>query len=184
MSRALDPVPSVHHADRLPLEEAFQRYQPELLGALRCMLGNWDDAQDALQEAFVKCWQNRHQVPGINNLRAWIFRIALNTARDMRGTAWNRKRQSLPEEDKHMADGKASPDDQVASNEEWELIRQTVQQLSPEEQEVFLLRQNGGLTYEEIAAALHIPVGTVKTRMRRALMHIRARIEGATGNAL
>ncbi|GIW93394.1 MAG: sigma-24 [Pirellulaceae bacterium] len=177
MSRGFGPVPHVENRDCQSLEDAFQRYQPELLGALRSMLGNLHDAHDALQEAFVKCWQHRDELAEIHNLKAWIFRVTLNTARDMRGTAWNRKRQGLAGETEKMADKQPAPEDQVVASEEWELIRAAVRNLSPEEQEVFLLRQNAGLTYDEIAVALEIPVGTVKTRMRRALLHIRNQVE-------
>lgn len=161
------------------LEQAFQEFQPELLGVLVCMLGNPDDAQDALQESFVKCWQHRNSLNHINNLKAWIFRVTLNTGRDMRSAAWRRKRQALPEEVDQMVDRHPTPLEQAAAVDEWERIRSAVRQLRPEEQDVFLLRQNAGLTYEEIAETLHIPVGTVKTRMRMALAHIRSQIEGA-----
>ena len=53
-----------------------------------------EDARDALQETFLKCWRNRHQIDQVTNLRAWVFRIALNTGRDCRKAAWNRRRQS------------------------------------------------------------------------------------------
>ena len=56
-------------------------------------------------------------------------------------------------------------------------LRQAVEQLRPEEQEVFLLRQNGDLTYEEIAQAVGAPLGTVKTRMRLALSKLRVSLE-------
>jgi RNA polymerase sigma-70 factor (ECF subfamily) len=61
--------------------------------------------------------------------------------------------------------------------EELSLVRRAVGQLRPEEQEVFLLRQNGGLTYEQIAEATSAPVGTVKTRMRLALQKLREALE-------
>ena len=80
------------------LEDTFTRCQAELLGTLYYLTGNREDAQDALQEAFVKCWRRLQQVAEVQNLRAWVFRIALNTGRDMRQTAWRRKRQPLPEE--------------------------------------------------------------------------------------
>src|SRR5947207_6900467 len=80
------------------LEEAFARHQGELLGTLFYLVGNLEDARDALQETFIKCWRHREQVDEVHNLKAWIFRIALNTGRDMRETAWRRKRQPLPEE--------------------------------------------------------------------------------------
>src|SRR6185295_18839946 len=81
-----------------PLESAFARYQDELLGTLYYLVGNAEDARDALQDAFIKCWRHRAEVDGIDNLKAWIFRITLNTGRDLRSSAWRRRRSPLGEE--------------------------------------------------------------------------------------
>ena len=155
------------------LEDAFALHQSELLGTLYYLVGNLEDARDALQEAFLKCWKHQDQVAGIENLKAWIFRIALNTGRDLRETAWRRKRQGLPEDETSLAGHEQRPDEIVEHDERLQRLRGALAQLRDEEKEVFLLRQNGDLTYEEIAEALEIPSGTVKTRMRLALTRLR-----------
>ena len=156
------------------LEEAFARYQDELLGTLYYLVGNVDDAQDAVQEAFVKCWRHLDQVSEVENLRAWIFRIALNTGRDIRKNAWRRKRQSLPGDAAMLSSKQAGPVAAAEQDEQLHRVRQAVHDLRPEEKEVFLLRQNGDLTYDEIAETVGIPTGTAKTRMRLALTKLRA----------
>lgn len=155
------------------LEAAFTRWQSELLGTLYYLVGNAEDARDALQEAFVKCWQHRQQLDEIENLKAWIFRIALNTGRDLRDSAWRRKRQSLEGSGEMTATIEHGPAETLAQAEELSQLRSAVADLRPEEQEVFLLRQNGDFTYEQIAASLDVPTGTVKTRMRLALSKLR-----------
>lgn len=155
------------------LEDAFAQYQSELLGTLFYLVGNLEDARDALQDTFIKCWRHREEVPDVQNLKAWIFRIALNTGRDLRQTAWRRKRQSLPDDTQMTACKQDGPHVVVERRERLELLRQALRALRGEEQEVFLLRQNGGMTYEEIANAIDIPLGTVKTRMRLALTKLR-----------
>src|SRR5688572_17642607 len=155
------------------LEDAFAQYQSELLGTLYYLVGNLEDARDALQEAFVKCWRNQEKVAEIDNLKAWIFRIALNTGRDIRETAWRRKRQALPEDESCVPSHAAGPDEIALHDERLARLRAALMQLRPEEQEVFLLRQNGEMTYEEIAESLEVPTGTVKTRMRLALSRLR-----------
>jgi RNA polymerase sigma factor (sigma-70 family) len=155
------------------LEDAFARHQAELLGTLYYLVGNLEDARDALQEAFVKCWKHQDQVADVENLKAWIFRIALNTGRDIRETAWRRKRQALPEDESSLASRQQGPGDIVEHDERLARLRSALRELRPEEQEVFLLRQNGDLTYEEIAESLGVPTGTVKTRMRLALSRLR-----------
>src|SRR5262245_19102220 len=155
------------------LEEAFAQHQGELLGTLFYLVGNLEDARDALQEAFIKCWRHQEEVVEVENLKAWIFRVALNAGRDIRETAWRRKRQGLPEDESMLASRQAGPDMIAEQDERLTRLRAAMKELRPEEQEVFLLRQNGELTYEEIAQMLDVPTGTVKTRMRLALARLR-----------
>jgi RNA polymerase sigma-70 factor, ECF subfamily len=160
------------------LEEAFSRCQDELLGMLYYVVGNAEDARDALQDAFVKCWKHRDGLGEIENLRAWIFRIALNAGRDLRGSAWHRRSRPLEEGGSLLTATETRPDVQAVQNERVAILRQAIGELRPEEQEVFLLRQDGQMTYEEIAETIGIPVGTVKTRMRLSLMKLREAMEG------
>ena len=171
-------------ANRLPatelnhsLEALFRDARGELLGTLYYLIGNMEDAKDALQETYMKCWTSQDKLESIENLRAWIFRIALNKGRDIRKTAWKRKRESLVEENS-MVSVSQGPDADLIRNEQIDQLRKAVGQLKPSEQEVFLLRQNGGLTYEQIADATGLPLGTVKTRMRSAICRLRKKVGG------
>ena len=155
------------------LEEAFVQHQAELLGTLYYLVGNLEDARDALQEAFIKCWRHRDEVGEIENLKAWVFRVALNAGRDIRETAWRRKRQGLPEDEGSLASRHAGPEQEALHDERLARLRAALLELRAEDQEVFLLRQNGDLTYEKIAELLGVPTGTVKTRMRLALARLR-----------
>lgn len=161
----------------LTLHDVFERMQSELLGALVCLVGNYEDARDALQESFLKCWKHQDQVDQVRNLKAWVFRIALNTGRDVRQTAWRRRRRGLSDNERELPGRAKDPSTMAQSAEEADMIRAAVGQLRDEEQEVFLLRQNGDLTYEEIGEELDIPTGTVKTRMRMALKNLRATLQ-------
>lgn len=172
-ARKLAATETVQQASARMLEEAFARHQSELLGTLYYLVGNLEDAKDALQEAFIKCWRHQSEVGQIDNLKAWIFRVALNTGRDIRETAWRRKRQGLPEDESAITSRHDGPVEIVEHDERLARLRQALQELRPEEQEVFLLRQNGDLTYEQIAELLKVPTGTVKTRMRLALSRLR-----------
>ena len=112
-------------------------------------------------------------VPDIRDLKAWIFRVGLNAARDLQRSAYRRKVKPLFGEDiMQLADGKAPPE--IVEDEESLLrIRHALMDLRPEEKEVFLLRQNGELTYEQIAQMRNCPIGTIKTQMRTALEKLR-----------
>ena len=159
------------------LEAIFSRCQDQLLGTLYYLLGNIEDARDALQETFVKCWRHRSSVPQIKDLRAWVFRIALNAGRDVRKTAWRRRRKTLEDGEATVVSSDDGPEAEATRREQLALIRQALLELRPEEQEVFLLRQNGTMTYDQIAQSIRIPVGTVKTRMRLALAKLRGLLE-------
>lgn len=168
-----DPEPSQDKVQAV-LEEAFANYQDELLGTLYYLVGNREDAQDAYQEAFVRCWRHRETVPRVTNLKAWVFRIALNLGRDIRGTAWRRRRKPLPEDESVLASRpQDQPDQEYSRRERLAILRREMLQLRTEEQEVFLLRLNADMTYEEIAKTLDVPLGTVKTRMRLAMSKLR-----------
>jgi RNA polymerase sigma factor (sigma-70 family) len=155
------------------LADAFARYQDELVGTLFYVVGNVEDARDALQECFLKCWKHRAELDTIDNLKAWIFRIALNTGRDIRGTAWRRRRSPLVGEQNMLATKNPGPHACLEHDEDLSRLRRALADLRNEEQEVFLLRQNAQMSYEEIAQSLGIPLGTVKTRMRLALEKLR-----------
>jgi len=151
----------------------FNRLRDELVSTLMYLLGNADDAQDAAQEAFLKCWRARHTLPDVQNLRAWIFRVGLNAAKDFQRSAWHRRSRPLPEDDLMIPGRDDAPGAMLEDQEALDRLREAITVLRQEEKEVFLLRQNGELTYEQIAEIRNAPVGTVKTQMRTALQKLR-----------
>jgi len=166
-------APGPHRVTDESLVELFNGLRDELVSTLLYLLGNPDDAQDAAQEAFLKCWRARHTLPEIHNLRAWIFRVGLNAAKDFQRSAWNRKSRPLPEDDLMIPVRDDDPGQALEKQETVERLRAAIANLRPEEQEVYLLRENGELTYEQIAEIRGAPVGTVKTQMRSALQKLR-----------
>jgi len=155
------------------LVRAFHECRDELVGTLVYLLGNREDAHDAAQETFMKCWRAQHELAGVQNLRAFIFRVAMNTATDLRRSAWRRKARPMGEEEMYAAPPAETAAEQVEHQEQLEHLRRAIRTLRREEQEIFLLRQNGGMTYEQIAETRKMPVGTVKTQMRSALQKLR-----------
>jgi RNA polymerase sigma-70 factor (ECF subfamily) len=153
---------------------AFNRMRTELVSTLFFVLGNHDDAQDVAQEVFLKCWRTREALTDVKNLRAWIFRVSLNAAKDLQRNAWRRRAKPMGDAPPPEVEGKApTPGEALENKETLERLRQALLELRSEEKEVFLLRQNGDLTYEEIAVIRRTPVGTVKTQMRSALQKLR-----------
>src|SRR6516162_6422968 len=139
------------------LLRAFNDFRDELVSTLCYVLGNQEDAQDVAQEAFLRCWRTQESLPEVQNLRAWIFRVGLNAARDVQRSAWRRRvKPLLGEEIMQLAD-ETVPGQAVEDEETVKRVRQALINLRPEEKEVFLLRQNGELTYEQIAQMRKCP---------------------------
>jgi RNA polymerase sigma-70 factor (ECF subfamily) len=155
------------------LLRTFTDLRDELVSTLCFLLGNAEDAQDVAQEAFLRCWRTQESLPEVQNLRAWIFRVGLNAAKDLQRSAWRRRVKPLLGADAMPTPDTAPPTGGLEEQETLQQLRQALVHLRPEEKEVFLLRQNGELTYEQIAELHNRPVGTVKTQMRSALQKLR-----------
>lgn len=171
------PASECHAVTEPPTEtqlvEMFNALRDELVSTLLYLLGNCDDAQDAAQDAFLKCWRSRETIGSVQNLRAWIFRVALNAARDLQRSAWNRKSRPLIGEENMLVGRDGAVGQALEDQESLQRLREAIHQLNQAEKEIFLLRQNGELTYEQIAQMRGIPVGTVKTQMRSALQKLK-----------
>jgi RNA polymerase sigma-70 factor, ECF subfamily len=155
------------------LLRTFNGLRDELVSTLWFILGNPDDAQDIAQEVFLRCWRTQEGLPEVHNLRAWIFRVGLNAAKDLQRSAWRRRVKPLLGAEAMPAKFDPPVDRALEHREALQQLRDALMHLRPEEKEVFLLRQNGELTYEQIAEAYNRPVGTVKTQMRSALQKLR-----------
>ena len=77
------------------LLRTFNDLRDELVSTLWFVLGNREDAQDIAQEVFLRCWRTQEGLPEVHNLRAWIFRVGLNAAKDLQRSAWRRRVKPL-----------------------------------------------------------------------------------------
>jgi len=155
------------------LLRVFNELRDELVSTLWFMLGNRDDALDAAQEAFLKCWKSPAGLSNVRDLRAWIFRVGFNAAKDLKRNAWRRRSRPLSGDEIMILSPEDMPLDSMEEKETLERLRRAIMELRPDEKEVFLLRQNGELTYDQIAEVRGSPVGTVKTQMRSAVQKLR-----------
>lgn len=165
-----------------PLSELFQTHRQGLAGAVRSVLGPSADGHEVLQDAFLKCWQSWRQGTRPTDPVAWIFVVTWNAAVDAR-----RRRQRQPhhetwnEEVMPIAATESSPSHALEQREAVARAQAAIAGLSDPEQQVFLLRVAGELTFEGVAAALAIPIGTAKTRMRAALAKLRTTLGAPIG---
>lgn len=132
------------------------------------LTGNRADAEDLVQETFLKAWRGIGDFEGRSRPRTWLVRILLNTARDRA-----RRAPAARLADEPAAAGIGDTGDRVARRETLGRVLDAVSDLPPRQREVLLLRARGGLSYREIAEVLGIGEGAVKTHLvtaRRKLL--------------
>jgi RNA polymerase sigma-70 factor (ECF subfamily) len=159
--------------------ELVDAYQARVLGFVRRMVPNPDDATDVTQEVFIRAYQNFHRFDGRCSVRTWLFRIAHNLCIDR-----SRKVKRMPnevslqisgeiEEDFDAPDTRWEPDRVLMSDELHAIIEAGIASMSEKLRSVLILHDREELAYDEIAQALDIPVGTVKSRLFLARAHLK-----------
>lgn len=160
-----------------PLAQLFQDHRHGLAGAVRGVLGPAAEVAEVLQDAFLKCWQAWHRDGEPRDPVAWMFVVTMNVATDARRRKLRRARaQTLDEETAMQLAIETPPTARLEQQEQVAVAQAAIARLGDDEKQVFLLRVSGGLSFEAVAQALAIPVGTAKTRMRSALQKLRERL--------
>lgn len=161
--------------DRAALGVLAERYERQLLGlALGILDGRADRACEAVQETWLRVIRFADRYRGVSTVKTWLYRIALNRCRDLRAA-----RERLRTVDSAVIDD-GTPARVAAVDEETLLrIRAELSKLSEEKREIVLLCFHAGLSREQVADVLRIPIGTVKSRLHHALQDLRERLNGA-----
>jgi RNA polymerase sigma-70 factor (ECF subfamily) len=162
--------------------EAFdlliQRHTATLYRIVRRMCSDRAEAEAITQEAFLRAWENLPKSGRDRPFRPWLIRIAINVARD----AWKKSRPldfaDLPtEEPLQITSTQPGPEEWVEESERLEELALAVQSLDPAYRMVIAMRYEADMTYEEMAAALKLPLNTVRTRLYRAKQELRQAME-------
>ncbi|MBQ8510659.1 MAG: sigma-70 family RNA polymerase sigma factor [Clostridia bacterium] len=162
--------------------QLVQAYEKMVYNTIKMKVVNAEDALDLSQEVFVKIWKSIGSYRGDCRFSTWVYRIATNACFDhlRRNVLPTDSMTGAPDEDGDerpldVADESlsASPERTLEQRETVTAVRAAIAQLSEEQQEVVLLRDIEGYTYEEIAEMLHLEIGTVKSRLNRARAHLR-----------
>jgi RNA polymerase sigma-70 factor (ECF subfamily) len=144
--------------------------------------GNQEDAEDVLQDSFLKAYTNLAQFQGNSRFYTWLVRIAVNEAlmklRKRRGASWvsldepveTEERSLMPQE---IADWADNPEESYAKAELQDILNQTMQKLEPQFRTVFVLRDVENFSTEETAKMLGLSVPAVKSRLLRARLKLR-----------
>lgn len=148
------------------------RESRSVVGLCTAILGNPDDAQDVAQDAFVQAYRSLAGYRGDGTFGAWIGRIATRMAIS-RAAAGRRRPLGSVGAEFNAPDEHANPERQVVSLEHSEAIRQAINSLPADQRQVVELRFYHDMPMESIAAATRVPIGTVKSRLHRALARLR-----------
>ncbi len=148
-------------------------------------MGGAAEAEDAVQEAFVKAYYALPRFRGDAPFRPWLLTIVANEARNRRKSAARRARLALRAgQDRPSGDAAPSPEVAALEEEERAILVEAVNRLREQDRMVIGYRYFLGLSERETASALGVPAGTVKSRLARALRRLRAALETTSGGTL
>jgi RNA polymerase sigma-70 factor (ECF subfamily) len=163
--------------DNYAFDLLVKRYKDPLLNFVYRFLGERSEAEDIVQETFLRLFKNKHYYKEIAKFSTWIYTIASNLAKtELR----KRKRRNLlsisnymsTEKDYDIPDQESDPESDADSVVTDQIIQKAINKLSPKFKQVIVLRDIQGFSYEEIAEIVDIPLGTVKSRVNRARLKL------------
>jgi RNA polymerase sigma-70 factor (ECF subfamily) len=183
-------IERLRQGEAAAFEELVTERSGEIYGLLFRLTENSEEARDLTQETFLRAFQSIGGFRGEADLRTWIYRIAINQARN-RWRWWRRRRrdstvsldatqgrsnQTLIET---LAESSENPEQQTLAHERELVLRSALQKVGRAYRETLILRDIEGFTYEEIATTLGINVGTLKSRLARGRQELRRKLEGS-----
>jgi len=175
-----DLITRAQRGETAAYEEIVQRYQQIAFRTAYVITASAADAEDAAQEGFVKAYRALDRFRPGAEWRPWLLRIVANEARNRARSAGRRQRLELRlSEGFRPGDAAPSPEAVAVASDERRRLVGMLNALPDEDRMVIVTRYLLELSGEETAAALGIPVGTVKSRLSRALTRLRARVEEA-----
>lgn len=145
------------------------------------LTGDRDEAADVTQETYLRAWERLDGLRDRGAATAWICRIARNVAHDRRRGWWSRVRAPLDAALAERPAPAAGADEALEGAERAAAVRRALARLPEKHRVVLLLREVEGMSYEQIADALGLPVGTVESRLHRARRGLARRLAKAGG---
>ena len=168
---------SVHSmGDGTALEELLLAYEKRVYNIAYRLMGSEADAADMAQEALIKIYRSIRGFKGEASFSSWVYRLTVNTCMD-----GLRKRKRAPISLEYTMEsgmafedtGTDTPEERTLSIERAEDIQKAIGLLTAEHRAVVVMRDIGGLSYEEIAGSLKISIGTVKSRISRGRQRLK-----------
>ena len=169
-------VERVQRGDRRAFDVLVLRYQQRIIKLIMRYVQDSSEAQDVAQEAFIKAYRALPNFRGESAFYTWLYRIAINTAKNYlvsQGRRAPTTTENEIEDAETFDDGEQlrdlnTPDSMLLTKQVAEAVNRAIDQLPEDLRTAIVLRELGGLSYEEIATSLGVAVGTVKSRLARA----------------
>lgn len=184
---------ALQEGDRAEFARVVEAYSEKIYRLALKMLRNQQDAEDTLQETFIKAYHGFKDFKGHSKISTWLYRIATNEAlmflRQKGEPEISIDKQVQVDDGQtytptKIVDWCCLPEEELMSSEAMEYLDRAIEQLSEAMRVTFLLRDLEGLSTRETAKVLDISEAAVKTRLSRARMHLRERLSGYYGDAL
>ncbi len=177
-------VDAARNGDVGAFEELVRRYDRNVFRIAQRITQNREDAEDVVQDAFLKAFQNLGQFQGQSKFYTWLVRIAVNEALMRLRRRRPERTVSLDEEirteedsmPREVADWSPNPEQLYSQAELKDILSKTIQGLPPGFRTVFVLRDMEALSTEETAEALNLSIPAVKSRLLRARLQLRERL--------
>ncbi len=168
------------------IDALARQYRPRLLRFVMASVRDEDLADTIVQDTLLKAWRNRAGFRGDCSVNTWLTGIAVNLIRDHARTQkfkfWKRAHATAvdaTEMANHLRGGGSSPEGSLLAREQALQVHAAMEELSPNQRTVFLLRFIEEMELSEIAKAMSMPVNTVKTHLHRAVKSVRANVGGS-----
>jgi RNA polymerase sigma-70 factor (ECF subfamily) len=185
-------IERLKRGDAAAFETLVNERSGEIYGLLYRLTENAEEARDLTQETFLRAFQSINHFRGESDVRTWIYRIAINQARN-RWRWWRRRRRdaTVSIDAPEIGGGRLGlietlrsntlkdPEQDTLANERERALKKALSSLRRVYREAVILRDIEGFAYEEIAATLEISVGTVKSRLARGRQELRRKLEGS-----
>jgi RNA polymerase sigma-70 factor, ECF subfamily len=163
--------------DRVAFYHIYDRYSKRLYGFVLRYIKQKEDAEEIVQEVFVKIWESRNKIDAFTSFESFLFTIAYNTTISLLRKRTNEKKYL--EHIKSLQQPANSPNliDEIHYNELNDRVQILLNELTPRQKEIFQLSREEGLTHDEIAKKLDIAVNTVKKHMANTLAFLKSNID-------